>query len=89
MDYYAIAFCAQLHRTDVLLEKAGMKLGPFDFVKYFYNILIVVFIQMSLLLLVFLQLSEGSDVTMVHFDILVSRFFCAVLLHVVAEPEVY
>lgn len=83
-DYYSIAFCAQLYRSN----RQEPNLGPFDFVKYFYNILFVVFIQLTLLGLATIELTEKSEVSQAHFYILTARFLCALLLHVKVEPEV-
>lgn len=84
MDYYGIAFCAQMYQAEKCPD-----LGPFDIAKYFYNILFVVFLQMSLLMLACLDLSEHNNITQAHFYILTARFICAVLLHIHIEPEVF
>jgi hypothetical protein len=82
-DYYVIAFCSTLNKA----KEQCPKLGPFDFVKYFYNVLFVVVMQFTLLFLVSLEMYSIPIVTC-HFYILVARFMCALLLHMTCEPEV-
>ena len=59
VDYYAIAFCALLYKA----QEQCPNLGEFDFVKYFYNVLFVVFMQATLLLLVGIEMLQTGTIT--------------------------
>lgn len=82
-DYYAMAFCTTL---DIAREQCP-NLSEYGYLKYFYNVMFVVIMQVSLLFFVSLELWY-EPVYASHFYILVPRFMCAVLLHMTVEPEV-
>jgi len=82
-DYYAVAFCATLNKA----KQQCPNLTTYGFLRYFYNVMFVVTMQLTLLFLVSLELWY-SPIYACHFYILVARFMCAVLLHMTIEPEV-
>ena len=82
-DYYVIAFCSTLNKA----KEQCPKLQQSGFLKYFYNVIFVCTMQLTLLSLVTLELYY-ADIYACHFYILTSRFLCAVLLHMTIEPEV-
>ena len=87
-DYYALSFCSFMkHYRDkhsITSEQKSM---------FFVNVCFIYGIQIFLLILAYynmisLQIVYGNFLTLMHFDITLTRILLSFLMHMQSEPEV-
>lgn len=83
-DYYSMTLCSfmKYYRDTYTITHEQKSI-------FFVNVLFVFGIQMFLLALSYYDLIITPDfLTMMHFDVFLTRLLCAFLMHMLSEPEV-
>lgn len=87
-DYYSLTFCAFL-KKNIQIDNPNALLSLEEVYEIFFNCLFVFSMQAVLVSLVFYEMTkDGLDFSIVNYEITLSRFICAILLHIQLVGEV-